>query len=55
MSVLIRSDVCVHLPIEEFEKKVIEANRKMAALGLKRIDKGGGNYPKPEKQAERGN
>ena len=54
MSALTRSEVCVHHPIDAYEKAVIEANRKMAELGLKRVDKGGGNYPKPEKLQERG-
>ena len=45
MSCLIRSDIIVHLPIEDHERRVIEANRKMADLGIVRVDRGGGKYP----------
>lgn len=45
MSTIIRTDICVHLPIDAYEKAVIEANRKMAEAGIVRVDRGGGKYP----------
>ena len=53
MATLLRADVTVHLPVDAYERAVIEANRRMAELGLKRVDQGGGNYPKPAQPAER--
>lgn len=53
MATLIRTDVTVHLPIEAHERAIIEANRRMAELGIKRVDRGGGKYPKPVHQPGR--
>jgi hypothetical protein len=39
MATLIRTDVVVHLPVAEYERMVIEANRRMAELCIVRIDR----------------
>ena len=38
MATLIRSDLVVHLPIEQYEAQVIAANRRLAELGILRCD-----------------
>jgi hypothetical protein len=53
MATLIRTDLVVHLSVEAYKQQVIEANRRMAELGLKRVDRGGGKYPKPPYQTEK--
>lgn len=53
MSTTLRPDVCVHLPPEAHEQRVIEANRRMAALGIARVDRGGGKYRVERKAKDR--
>ena len=36
MATIIATDVCVHLPIGEYERAVIAANRRLAELGYVR-------------------
>lgn len=39
MATLIRTDVTVHLPIEDYEARVIAANRRLAELNIVRVDR----------------
>lgn len=38
MATVIATDICVHQPIEAYERAVIAANRRMASLNIVRAD-----------------
>ena len=38
MATRIALDVCIHVPVTDHERQIIEANRRMAELGCTRID-----------------
>lgn len=39
MSTQIASELCVHQPVDAYERQVIEANRRLAEAGITRIDR----------------
>lgn len=38
MATIIAANVCVHLPTSDYERRVIEANRRLADAGIVRRD-----------------
>ena len=56
MSTLLRTDVCVHLPAEDYERRVIDANRTLAEPNIVRLDRRpvrGGSWPPNQKEMDR--